>query len=329
MNGTTSELKGVNYLIYAIIQSLVAVLSVVTNGLLLVVLYKNPNKSFRKPFSVLIIALVATDFLKGLLADSISAWINYQYAFGRSTWLVDDWNFYTVLDYALDNAATLLVILFAADRLVALVFSLYYRSSVTARKTSAAVAIVWVYSLAFSGVQFAGMEDTKYDLLDVFLHIVIPMITMFIIHTTMYCFLKKKRKVENAAYANSNQETPRWIQKNLTIERNFRFVAIFITLTLTISQLPYLSLVLLKWKCQECLESEWLEEYELFAEFTLCITSVINPMLYCWRVKQYRRSLKALVTCKNKGNDHDSSVLDSGPVINTINRMELVTIHHE
>lgn len=330
MNDTTSELVGINYLIYAILQSLVAVLSVVINGLLLIVLYKNPFKSFRKPFSVLIIALVATDFFKGLLADSISAWINYQYAFGRSTWLEDDWNFYTVLDYALDNAATLLVILFAADRLVALVFPLYYRSSVTPRKTSAAVAIAWVYSLSFSGLQFTGMDDITYDLIDVFLHILIPMITMIIIHITMYCFLKKKRKVETSAYANSNQEAPRWVQKNWTIERNFRFVAFFITLTLAISQLPYLSLVLIKWKCQECLDSEWLEEYELFADFTLGITSAINPMLYCWRVKQYRRSLKALVTCKDKDNDgvHDSTVVDSGPALNAINRIEAITSHH-
>lgn len=329
MNGTTPELEGITYLVYAVLQSLVAVLSVVINGLLLIVLYKNPFKSFRKPFSILIIALVTTDFFKGLLADSISAWINYQYAFGRSSWLEDDWNFYTVLDYALDNAATVLVVLFAADRLVALVFPLYYRSSVTSRKTSLSVVTAWVYSLSFSGLQFTGIADIKYDVVDVFLHILFPMITMIIIHIIMYYYLKQKRKVETSAYANSNQETPSWIRKNWIIERNFRYVAFFITLTLAISQLPYLCLVLLKWKCEDCLDSEWFEEYELFAEFTLGITSAINPLLYCWRVKQYRRSLKALVTCKDgKSNaDHDSTVLDSAPSPAVINRNHAVNCH--
>ena len=310
MNDTTTSegLQALNCLIVAILESFVATVSSVINGLLLIVLYKNPFKSFRRPFSILIIGLVTTDFLKGLLADSMSASIQFHCAFGKTSWLEEDWNFYTVLDYMLDNSATILIILFAGDRLLAVSAPLYYRNSVTAKKTAIIVLSVWLYALFFSLLQFSGIKDETYDFIDCFLHIVIPMVFMIVIHISIYCALKSRRKIETAAYSHHNQGTPSWIRKNKRLEKNFRFVTIIITMVLAISQLPWLSLVILEMNCTSCKELPWFVNYNLFASFTLSITSAINPVLYCWRLKQYRRALKALVTCKKMPS---SSILDS------------------
>lgn len=300
MNATGADKVHVNCLVIGILETLVATISTSANGLLLIVLYKNPFKSFRRPFSVLIIGLAATDFLKGILADSISTWIDYHCTFGIKTWLEDDWNFYTFLDYTLDNSATILVVFFAGDRLLAVAAPLFYRNRISPKKTGTIVVSVWLYAIFFSTLQFTGIPDETYDLVDSFLHIVVPMVLMISIHVAIFYSLKKRRKIETSQrLSEPKQETPAWIRKNQRLEKNFRYVAAVITIVLTVSQLPWLILVIIKMSCGESTTTTtWFINFELFAGFALSLTSAINPVLYCWRLKEYRRAVKALVTCR-------------------------------
>lgn len=294
----TSEYLNVTCMALGIFETLVATVSVLANGLLLIVLYKNPFKSFRRPFSVLIMGLATTDFLKGCLADAISVWIQFHCAVGKTSWLEEEWNFYTFIDYMLDNSATILVVCFAADRLLAVAAPLFYRNRVTPRKTAIIVVSVWTYALFFSSLQFTGITDEKYDLADSFLHIVLPMLMMLNIHFAILYNLKKRRKIESSHRLEPSQEAPAWVRKNQRLEKNFRYVAATITIVLAVSQLPWLITIIIAISCNECKSKSWFEKFKLFAGFALSLTSAINPILYCWRLKEYRRAVKALITCR-------------------------------
>lgn len=122
-----------------------SVLTITINGLLLFVIFKDPLNCFRRPFAVLITGLATTDFLVGAIGDTTSA-KNEFYCVKNED---GQTNFDYVMDYFIDNSATVLVIALSVDRLLAVAFPIFYRYSIKTTHSAIAVVAIWVYCLAF------------------------------------------------------------------------------------------------------------------------------------------------------------------------------------
>lgn len=105
---------------------LASIITLTINGLLLFVIFRDPLKCFRRPFAVLITGLATTDFLVGAIGDTTSAKNEFYCVKNEDGETYFDW----IMDYFIDNSATVIVLALSVDRLIAVAFPIYYRCTV-------------------------------------------------------------------------------------------------------------------------------------------------------------------------------------------------------
>ena len=270
-----------------------SIVTVTFNGLLLYVIFKDPLKCFRRPFAVYMTGLAMTDFLFGALLDPLSAKVEIYCVMDKD----GETTFYHIIDYFIDNSATMLIFAMAADRLLAVAFPIFYRFSV--KNTHAAIVIVcaWFYCMAFSLIQLADVADEIYDSVDVHLHVTFALTANGIVYLFIYLIIRKRRKVFPGGDETSQKDEKQL--RRLKSEKEFAFTAFLILLALVITQIPYLVLTVIEANCQSCTETTWFFVCHEFADFLLCLSAIANPFLYGWRVKQSRSSLME-VFCRSR-----------------------------
>lgn len=206
--------------------------------------------------------------------------------------------FYYVVDYFIDNSATVLVVALSVDRLLAVAFPIFYRCTV--RNTHAALVVVcaWVYSLSFSLIQLTNVPEDIYDTVDVHLHVTFALTTTGIIYCIIYRTIRKRRKFFLGAKETATRRTNQRL-KSFKSEKESALTAFLILLALVITQIPYLAMIVLRANCKSCLVTTWYFICQECADFLLCVSAIANPVLYGWRVKQFQRSFM-VVFCGKK-----------------------------
>ena len=271
-----------------------SILTVTINGLLLFVIFKDPLKCFRRPFAVLITGLAITDFLVGAIGDTTSA-KNEFYCVKNED---GETSFDHVMDYFIDNSATVLVVALSIDRLLAVAFPMFYRYSIKTTHSAIAVAAIWFYCLVFSLIQLSDVPEDIYNTVDVHLHVTFALAATAIIYCVVFLMIRKRRKLFPGEETTSQKGEHHL--KNLKRERELAFTAFLILLVLVLTQIPYLVLTTIKSNCEKCLKTTWYFVSHRFSDFLLCLSSIANPFLYGWRMKQFRSSFME-VFCRSQG----------------------------
>ena len=265
-----------------------SILTLTINGLLLYVIFKDPLNCFRRPFAVIITGLATTDFMVGAIGDTTSA-KNEFYCLKKE---VGQTSFDYVMDYFIDNSATVLVLALSIDRLLAVAFPIFYRYSVKTFHSAIAVIAIWLYCLVFSLIQLADISEDIYDTVDVHLHVTFALTATAIIYCLIFFIIRKRRKTFPGEESSSQKEEQDL--KNLKREREFAFTAFLILVALVLTQIPYLVMTKIETSCESCHETSWYFVCHKFSDFLLCGSAIANPFLYGWRVKQFRSSFKAV-----------------------------------
>lgn len=248
-----------------------SILTVTINGLLLFVMFKDPLKCLRRPFAVLITGLAATDFLVGAIGDTTSA-KNEFYCVKNED---GETSFDYVMDYFIDNSATVLVVALVVDRLLAVGFPIFYRCSINTTQAAIAVAAIWIYCLSFSLIQLSDVPEDIYDTVDVHLHVTFALTATTIICCFIYLIIRKRRKFFPGAEENQKGQQQ---LKHLKREKEFAFTAFLILLVLVLTQIPYLVMTKIEANCESCLETTWYFVCHRFSDFLLCITAGNNQV---------------------------------------------------
>ena len=167
-----------------------SIVTVTFNGLLLYVMFKDPLKCFRRPLAVYMTGLAMTDFLFGSVLDPLSARIEFYCVKDKD----GETTFYHIIDYFIDNSATVLIFVVSVGKLLAVALSIFYRASV--KNTHAAIFIVcaWFYCMAFSLIQLADVAEEIYDTMDVHLFVTIAITADGIIYLFIYLIFRKRNQ---------------------------------------------------------------------------------------------------------------------------------------
>ena len=277
---------------------LASVITLTINGLLLFVIFKDPLKCFRRPFAVLITGLATTDFLVGAIGDTTSAKNEFYCVKNKDGETYFDW----IMDYFIDNSATVIVLALSVDRLIAVAFPIYYRCSVKKIHSAVAVHAIWVYCLAFSLLQLSDIPEVIFDAIDVHIHITFALSATGVIYFMIYYVIRKRRNLFPGEEL-SGQKAEKHL-RNLKREKEFAYTAFLILLALVFTQIPFLVMTKIESNCESCVETSWYFVCKKFADFLLCVSSIANPILYGWRVKQFRNSFMAIF-CRSRLNQAD------------------------
>ena len=140
---------------------LLSLLVVVSNGIILVVLYRNPLRCFRKAFSVFLAFISGMDFFTGIVVCIGETVLRYLCAFGNQS-LPREGDILRIIGYAAINSSILLVTAMSVDRFIAVVFPHFYLRKVSPRKFVYLNSVVILFSVMFALLQLTLAFQLKF-----------------------------------------------------------------------------------------------------------------------------------------------------------------------
>ena len=275
MTGTAVE----QFIIIAncIVNTALAFLAISGNALVLYVVWKRP--ALRSPSILLLCGLASTDLCVGLIAQPLFIAGKYINLYSRSEnpkLMLE--NAYKVIGLTLCGTSLLIMTGISIDRLIAIVKPLRYPSIVTSpRVTRILLAILAVNALIActkfwdNQVLYAFISSSAFRFLSI----------SIICHATVYKIMRRHRLQIHSQIQAFEQNTKRTSMPSL---RKSAFNAFVVFIVLVICYFPYLVVYIVYFTGKAGDLELWL----LLSTTVVFLNSALNPLLYCWRIREIR-----------------------------------------
>ena len=274
---------------------LLAVFTTAFNGFLLYVIYKDPINRLRKPVTSFMTAIAVMDLLTGLICDTSQARFEIRCALKMDTetqFVLG--GFTAVAAFFTINSATLLILAMSTERLIAVGWPHFYRQAVTRKRFGVLAIGVCIYCFVYSILQLTKVDSITWQKVDLYLHTVVPIVTVIVIYIAISFMLRSQRKkLFNGKGGRSGQNTNR-INK-LKAERKIVFTAFLITLLLLLAFLPYIVMIIIARYCESCQSTKWFVFISRIAIPFAFANSVANPCVYISCMRDVQRSVKMIL----------------------------------
>ena len=281
-----------NHIIYlSVTYIFLGITTIAGNTLILIALHK--NTSLHQPSKLLLRNLVASDLCIGFVQLLCGAW-------GISI-LQGWWQMCRRLLFfnsIVSNISTIVslwtITAISVDRLLALLLKLRYRQVVTIRKVYAVAIASWV-----NGISTATLWCFSLDAWKVLsgTNIAVCLITSTYSYTrTFYTLCHQHAQVHDSLREPENQTS----RVGMARYRKTVFSSLWLLLALLFCYLPYFLLALFVLRQIESNPSSAFTI--LFAVLILLMhsNSTLNPILYCWRIKEVRQAVKDSLSCSRE-----------------------------
>ena len=252
-------------------------LSVLTNGILLVILYLDPLKKFRTTTSYLIISLTISDFLTGGVACA--------YAFARAdAFFVTD-----VILYVTILSSTFAIFFMACERLVVVTYPLKAKSLITRRRIRLFIAANWLASSVLGGLMGALPHSQKsYLRFSLFSAILILVLVLVVIYFMIIWRTKHRPTFSSETMCTRSL---RIIQREQRLTR----ALLLLIAVLMVTVVPYFTAHTVDTGYLIFSDHIYVPYGVMFmAKYYFPIellNFVVNPIIYAWRLPDYRQSL--------------------------------------
>ena len=269
----------------------------VPNCFVLIVLYRNPLRCFRKPFSVFLVFIAAVDLFNGVVVCCGGAVTRLLCAFGVGNF-PQEGETMMILGYMGVNSSILLVTAMSVDPFIAVVYPHFYLRKVQPQKLAFSNAIICVFSSIFASLQLTGISMDIYHLMDRHLHTTFPLVTTVLAYFGIFFFLKKGSRVDVQRQTISTRNPPLYDLPYLRIaksERKFLTTSFCILLFLIISIIPYFLVGSLEAKCRNRRNQGWLFMFRETSIVFLFVNSAVNPFLTTLRNNELKQSAKIVL----------------------------------
>ena len=301
----TQDFKSLIFIITGAILLFFAVLITISNGLLLFVMYKDPLKTFRNATAVLIISLGVADLLTGCVAavdvgiSHILEGLDIQKVLGLLQ--------AKIISQITARGSVYILTMFSVERFVAVAFPHTYRVSITVRKTAIGCAFCWVLAIVTSCLELAVDRDL-YDVIFFYITFVLPLATMCFTYCATFCLMKiRAKRVHRQRDGSGNTHRERgsmrkekMAKQSAEMQKQLMKTAFLIITVFTLSLVPFWSFTVIHRYCKGCTEQKWFIAGYRFSIPIAYSNSALNPLLYAWRMRPYRRSFQALFTEETK-----------------------------
>lgn len=278
--------------------SLVALGTVITNGVALVAIFKDPLKCFRNPMATFITGILVSDFLTGLIVEPV---LVTTYAIWTSTDLdIDDYETIIrscqILGAVTVNTSFLTILALAVSQLLALRWPSVYNRYVTSTLAIFAIVCIWIYAILFALLpEIANMSIEIYFFVDLILHTTLISFVLVIIYIIIFfSFKRAMRRHEVAAEAQQEDENRQEIPKQ-KVEKEFLVGTFLVILVLIITVWPFtitFYILIIRVLKREFTHSFW-KLYIAFVFFDniLYLKFLLDPLIFVWRLSKYREAI--------------------------------------
>ena len=258
-----------------------------TLGNTLIFLALGRNSGLHAPSRLLIRCLTITDLCVGLISQPLAA----LHAISILTKHLAIFRFTVMSSYstsAILSGVSLFTLTFlSVDRLLALSLGVRYRHTVTIRRVRAFVIFSWVSNIANGLLSFLPENRFVFNIVCV-ASISLCVIISSICYIKIYYILRlQQNKVHTiSSHAQQNESSP------LQIERYKKTVssALWVHFTLLACYLPFAIVSGVK-----AITGETLPVAEGLTATLIFFNSSVNPVLYCWRIREVRKAVKETI----------------------------------
>ena len=172
----------------------------------------------------------------------------------------------------------------SVDRLLALLLMLKYRQVVTLRRTYLTAIVVWVFCIVATSSYFLNPVMVPWF---IYTGISLSLVTSILSYTKIFCTLHRNQN-QVGDLGNISQEIP----LNISRYRNAVSTALWVQVTLVVCYLPYGITVALT-PPRDLPSSIYLARQ--FTATLVFFKSTLNPLLYCWKIREVRQTVKDII----------------------------------
>ena len=289
---TTSWKEGNFDLMYfwAVFVVLTAIATFFANALVVLAVWKDPNRNLQRvPSNLLIASQAVADFFVGLVQEPLCAW-----------WIL---TFSSKAVHSIEAVSSLFlvsslfhVVALSFDRYIAVAKPLQYSATVTKKRVFVWILIIWLSSSIYMSYRTV-LRELNYSivLINVIsgVYTVLPSISSVVFYLRLYCIVRRHRK---SAASSNLDESGSLVINAYRRERNMT-KAMLVALCLFLFCLtPWFVFYQVIGACPTCEDHKSYEMY-LFAIFYYIFTmkSLLNPFLYAWRLSKFRAAFKSML----------------------------------
>ena len=270
------------YVFLAALNTFLSITASLSNAVILIALHK--VTSIYPPTKLLFRCLAVTDLCVGLISQPPFALTNLDIIWDGI------FHFFSASTIAFTAVSILTLTAISVDRLLALMMGLRYRHVVTLRRVRALIICVWILSCALAaGTQFwvNNFHPITFHVLIVL--IILCVLTSIISHTKIYLRLRH-HQIHLQENLQQQGQPPNRGEIPLNIARYKKTVSsiAWVQLALLICYLP-LSVYHILW-FHDVLNLGIIASDVTFS--FLFLNSSLNPILYCWKIKDVRQAVK-------------------------------------
>ena len=275
------------YVFLAALNIFLSITESLGNAVIVIALHK--VTSIYPPTKLLFRCLAVTDLCVGLISQPL-----FTLTFLDIMW--DGNVMFHIFDASTIVLAAVSVLTSTAisvDRLVALMMGLRYRHVVTLRRTRALAICVWILSCALAaGIQF-WVDNYRPIIYNVFLVLIILCILTSIISYTKIYLQLRHQQIHLQENLQQQGQAPNRGENPLNIARYKKTVSsiAWVQLALLICYLPFTVCNMLAIN-DVLTDPNRLDSALDVAHSFLFLNSSLNPVLYCWKIKDVRQAVK-------------------------------------
>ncbi|XP_031559368.1 adrenocorticotropic hormone receptor-like [Actinia tenebrosa] len=277
-----------------IAYSVMAVTATLLNIMVLVTLWKTP--CLQRPSQVLLANLAFTDLLTAAIFCPILAFSNVAVIKQWQSIFCDVWLITApfVVCFGGMNLYTLTVV--GIDRFLAIKKKFSYRTIVTNRRTMKILMAGWFIDIALQGIFIFLFYKSAVSLRSYITVAAVFIALLLCILTTFYsmAFYHLKKVSSRVSMGNTNEPTaPNEAPKfDVTKYRRTFKTIIIVVAAVFLCYSPYACILTLKTMIpNESVMENWIQ----FGQILMIGRSVINPLIYLWRMEDLRQSARSVI----------------------------------
>jgi len=274
-----------SFIVLFVLNIFLAITATLGNTLIFLAL-GGGNSCLHGPSRLLIRSLAFIDLCVGLISQPLAA----LHAVSILTKHLAIFQFTVVSSYIisaiLSGVSLFILTIISIDRLLALSLGVRYRQTVTIQRVRTLVILIWTVNIANATIRFLGKRFAFYMvcLAGIFLCVVVSTLC----YGKICCTLRvRRKKVRGTVFQGQLNES-----SQLQVERYKKTVssALWVHFTLLACYLPYSIVSGLK-----AITGDSYAVAEGFTATLVFFNSSVNPVLYCWRIREVRQAVKQTI----------------------------------
>ena len=283
----TAGIRG--YLIFiSAFNVLLAICSSLGNILILIALHK--ATTLHAPSKLFLRSLATTDLLVGVISEPLT--VTYWISAVRKRW-DECYNIFLtsfIVGYLLCGISLLTMTAISVDRLLALSLRVRYKQIVTLNRARAIVLVFWIFCAVCSVMHAHDSRITTW-----YTHITIPVcfVTSILSYTTIFWKLHRhetqvRGNIIQPEQSSNSSSGPLHISRY----RKGVFSAMCLQLAVAVCYLPH-GITTALWTYRG--RSSSVTVLRQFTVTLVYVNSALKPLLYCWKIREVRQSVKDII----------------------------------